>query len=89
MAVLQGAEAKLYFGDFYGRPCIMKERFQKNYRHPILDKTLTNQRMKSEVRANLRCKISGKMLWMAVNESCNAAEQGVPWVNLHLYTRSQ
>lgn len=59
MASLQGAEAKLYVGDFYGRPCIMKERFVKNYRHPVLDKTLTNQRMKSEIRANLRCKISG------------------------------
>ncbi|KAK3731753.1 hypothetical protein RRG08_035422 [Elysia crispata] len=59
MAVLQGAEAKLYVGDFYGRPCIMKERFVKNYRHPTLDKALTNQRIKSEVRANLRCKISG------------------------------
>ncbi|RUS91974.1 hypothetical protein EGW08_000187 [Elysia chlorotica] len=59
MAVLQGAEAKLYVGDFYGRPCIMKERFVKNYRHPTLDKTLTSQRIKSEVRANLRCKMSG------------------------------
>ncbi|GFO30982.1 Ekc/keops complex subunit bud32 [Plakobranchus ocellatus] len=60
MAVLQGAEAKLYLGgDFYGRPCIIKERFQKNYRHPILDKALTSQRIKSEVRANLRCRIAG------------------------------
>ncbi|KAH9515748.1 TP53 regulating kinase [Bulinus truncatus] len=57
--IKQGAEAKLYMFDFYGRPCIVKERFQKKYRHPSLDTTLTNQRIKSEVRANLRCRMAG------------------------------
>ncbi|KAK0061770.1 EKC/KEOPS complex subunit TP53RK [Biomphalaria pfeifferi] len=55
----QGAEAKLYLHDFYGRPCIIKERFQKQYRHHTLDSMLTNQRIKSEVRANLRCRMAG------------------------------
>ncbi|KAH9515751.1 TP53 regulating kinase [Bulinus truncatus] len=57
--IKQGAEAKLYMFDFYGRPCIVKERFQKKYRHPSLDTTLTNQRIKSEVRASLRCRMAG------------------------------
>ncbi|XP_005093290.1 EKC/KEOPS complex subunit TP53RK [Aplysia californica] len=55
----QGAEARLFKADFYGRPCIVKERFKKNYRHPTLDNTLTAQRLKSEVRANLRCRMAG------------------------------
>lgn len=57
----QGAEAKLYISDFYGKPCIVKERFTKGYRHPILDQALTSQRLKSEVRANLRCRMAGKI----------------------------
>ncbi|CAL1532365.1 unnamed protein product [Lymnaea stagnalis] len=55
----QGAEAKLYSYDFYGRPCIIKERFKKSYRHPTLDVSLTSQRLKAEVRANLRCRMAG------------------------------
>lgn len=55
----QGAEAKLYSYDFYGRPCIVKERFKKSYRHPKLDASLTSQRIKAEVRANLRCRMAG------------------------------
>ncbi|XP_029657472.1 EKC/KEOPS complex subunit Tp53rk [Octopus sinensis] len=57
--VKQGAEAKLYESLFYERPCIIKERFQKSYRHPSLDKSLTQQRLKSEVRAMLRCRMNG------------------------------
>ncbi|XP_021373529.1 TP53-regulating kinase-like [Mizuhopecten yessoensis] len=55
----QGAEAKLYRENFYGRPCIVKERFKKTYRHPTLDASLTAQRMKSEVRAMLRSRMCG------------------------------
>jgi len=57
--VKQGAEARLYESDFYGSPCIIKERFKKNYRHSILDNNLTTQRLKSEVRANMRCRMAG------------------------------
>ena len=57
--VKQGAEARLYESEFYGRPCMIKERFKKNYRHPTLDSSLTTQRLKSEVRANLRCRMAG------------------------------
>ncbi|XP_013380275.1 TP53-regulating kinase-like [Lingula anatina] len=55
----QGAEAKIYVIDFLGKPCIVKERFQKTYRHPDLDKSLTAQRTKSEIRSMLRCRTNG------------------------------
>ncbi|CAG5115719.1 unnamed protein product [Candidula unifasciata] len=55
----QGAEARLYRCGFYGRPCIVKKRFVKKYRHPTLDTSLSSQRVKSEVRANLRCRMAG------------------------------
>ncbi|XP_076449186.1 EKC/KEOPS complex subunit Tp53rkb-like [Babylonia areolata] len=55
----QGAEAKLQKCTFYGKPCLVKERFQKKYRHPVLDRSLTTQRLKSEVRAMLRCRTNG------------------------------
>lgn len=55
----QGAEAKLYKCNFYGRPCVVKERFKKTYRHSALDASLTTQRMKAEVRAMLRSRMCG------------------------------
>ena len=57
--IRQGAEAKLYRGYFYGRPCYSKERFSKGYRHPTLDKNLTFQRLKAELRAMNRCRTLG------------------------------
>lgn len=58
--VKQGAEAKVYKESFYGRPCISKERFSKAYRHPALDKSLTLQRLKAEIRAMNKCRTLGK-----------------------------
>lgn len=55
----QGAEAKLYLSTFYDKPCVIKERFKKSYRHPDLDQSLTVQRTKGEVRAMLRCRMNG------------------------------
>lgn len=48
----QGAEAKLYTGltENTGQAAIVKERFQKKYRHPELDKSLTSKRIKNEVK---------------------------------------
>jgi TP53 regulating kinase-like protein len=60
--IKQGAEAKLFRSTFYGKPCIIKERFLKSYRHPSLDKSLTTQRIKSEVRALLRCRMNGNFI---------------------------
>jgi TP53 regulating kinase-like protein len=53
--IKQGAEAKLYTGTFNGSPCLIKERFVKNYRLPELDKTLTKQRLKAEQKTAKRC----------------------------------
>lgn len=58
--IKQGAEGRLYKGIYLGRPVIVKERFQKKYRHPELDTLLTTERMKAEARAIVRCKIAGK-----------------------------
>ncbi len=56
----QGAEARLYRGSFLGAlPAVAKERFRKQYRHPELDKQLTRDRVKAEVRALVRCKTLG------------------------------
>lgn len=55
----QGAEARIYKGTFHGRPCIVKERFSKKYRHPDLDKEITSQRIKSEARSLTRCQSAG------------------------------
>ena len=60
--IKQGAEAKLYVGEWFDRPVIIKERFPKTYRHPILDKSLTHQRTKSEIRSMMRCRINGNLL---------------------------
>jgi len=57
--IKQGAEAKVYKETFYGRPCISKERFSKSYRHPALDKSLTLQRLKVEIRAMNKCRTLG------------------------------
>jgi hypothetical protein len=35
---------RVFLGSFLGRPCIMKERFSKAYRHPELDAKLTSKR---------------------------------------------
>ncbi|KAG7478343.1 hypothetical protein MATL_G00079450 [Megalops atlanticus] len=55
----QGAEARVYRGEFLGKPAIMKERFPKLYRHPALDEKLTRRRTVQEVRSLLRCRKAG------------------------------
>ena len=46
----QGAESRLYFGLHQNNRCVIKHRFLKQYRHPILDKKLTKERTKRERR---------------------------------------
>ena len=55
----QGAEAKVYRSDFFGKPTIIKERFVKSYRVPSLDQKLTHRRMNQEVRSMARCRKNG------------------------------
>lgn len=56
----QGAEARVYRASFLGKPTIVKERFPKRYRHPVLDEKLTHRRTVQEVRSILRCRRAGK-----------------------------
>lgn len=58
--IAQGAEARLYKGDYLGKKCLLKERFVKNYRHPDLDARLTKDRIRAEARAIIRAKSAGK-----------------------------
>ncbi|XP_064547443.1 EKC/KEOPS complex subunit TP53RK [Drosophila montana] len=55
----QGAEGRLYLGEFKGESCLIKERFVKKYRHLELDTQITRQRMKAEVKAAGRCLAAG------------------------------
>jgi len=53
--IQQGAEARVFQMNFLGNPTIVKERFVKNYRHPVLDQKLTTRRLHSEARCLARC----------------------------------
>ncbi|XP_013106814.1 EKC/KEOPS complex subunit TP53RK [Stomoxys calcitrans] len=55
----QGAEARLYIGDFKGERCLIKERFVKKYRHHELDTQISRQRIKAEAKAAGRCQSAG------------------------------
>lgn len=57
--IQQGAEARVYRSDFFGRPTIIKQRFVKSYRVPSLDQKLTHRRMSQEVRSMARCRKNG------------------------------
>lgn len=58
--LFQGAEAKVFTENLYGKQVVIKERFAKKYRHPVLNSQLTESRLKSEVRAILKCSACGK-----------------------------
>lgn len=60
--LFQGAESKIYTKTYLGREMLVKERFQKHYRHPELDNYLTKERIKAECRNIVRCKQFGKIL---------------------------
>ena len=44
----QGAEGKIYIGEFLSKKCVVKERFVKKYRVKELDQKLTKNRMLNE-----------------------------------------
>ncbi|XP_033009368.1 EKC/KEOPS complex subunit TP53RK [Lacerta agilis] len=57
--VQQGAEARVYRGLFLGRPTVVKHRFHKRYRHPLLEERLSRRRTAQEARSLLRCRRAG------------------------------
>ena len=44
---------------YWGKPAILKQRFEKKYRHPTLDAKLTKQRLSMEVRGMLKARKLG------------------------------
>ena len=64
----QGAEARLYITEFLGKKCLIKERFRKLYRHPELERSLSTQRVKNEVRAIVRCRQCGMYQCVNINQ---------------------
>lgn len=59
LVIKQGAEAKLYKGTLFNKNVIIKQRFEKKYRHPSLDIKITHKRTLQEVRAILKCRKAG------------------------------
>ena len=55
----QGAEARLYKTNLFGKKVIVKQRFRKAYRQPQLDEKLTQKRTLQEIRAMARCRKAG------------------------------
>eukprot|EP01080_Neovahlkampfia_damariscottae_P002071 gene2071-1943_t len=55
----QGAEARIYATNFLGKETIIKERFSKKYRHPILDQKLTQSRVSQESKNIVKCQELG------------------------------
>ncbi|KAG1358659.1 EKC/KEOPS complex subunit bud32 [Cocos nucifera] len=55
----QGAEARVFESSFVGRRSIVKERFSKKYRHPLLDSKLTLKRLNAEARCMTKARRLG------------------------------
>lgn len=55
----QGAEARVFESNFVGRRSIIKERFSKKYRHPLLDSKLTLKRLNAEARCMTKARRLG------------------------------
>ncbi|CAN8280361.1 unnamed protein product [Cochlearia groenlandica] len=59
LLIKQGAEARVFESTFVGRRSIVKERFSKKYRHPVLDKKLTLKRLNAEARCMTKARKLG------------------------------
>jgi len=57
--VAQGAEGRIFSSTLLAQPVIIKERFCKKYRHPVLDAKLTEKRFFQEARNMLRARKQG------------------------------
>ncbi|TVU31113.1 hypothetical protein EJB05_22784, partial [Eragrostis curvula] len=55
----QGAEGRVFVSTFVGRKCVIKERFSKKYRHPLLDTKLTLKRLNAEARCMTKARRLG------------------------------
>lgn len=57
--VCQGAEGRVFETKYWKKSAIVKQRFNKMYRHPILNAKLTRQRLGMEVKGMLKARKLG------------------------------
>lgn len=57
--VAQGAEGRIFSSTLLAQPVVIKERFSKKYRHPVLDAKLTEKRFFQEARNMLKARKQG------------------------------
>ncbi|GAA5882821.1 hypothetical protein JCM16303_002476 [Sporobolomyces ruberrimus] len=84
--IKQGAEAKVYKTELYPTSpsptlILLKHRFPKQYRHPILDAQLTRQRLTSEARALVRCLKAGVRVPGLRVVDVKSGSLGVEWID--------
>ncbi|KAF9530725.1 kinase-like domain-containing protein [Crepidotus variabilis] len=85
--ISQGAEAasisKVYRGSLSseGVPVLLKYRFQKQYRHPKLDTSLTKSRVAGEARALLKCLRHGVNVPGIRMVDAPAGLLGIDWID--------
>lgn len=59
MRALTRGHQRVYRRSFLGRTCIVKQRFEKKYRVPELDRRITPRRVQLEARVMVRCQKLG------------------------------
>lgn len=77
----QCAESKIYECDFFGTPAICKHRFEKQYRHPKLDRKIRDQRTVREARALAKCAMLGIRVpdvYAVHRETCEIIMERIP-----------
>mmetsp|Transcript_11545 Transcript_11545/g.36508 ORF Transcript_11545/g.36508 Transcript_11545/m.36508 type:complete len:229 (-) Transcript_11545:1382-2068(-) len=55
----QGAEGRLFRATFLQRRAVVKQRFSKKYRHPVLDLKINKHRLNGEVRSMAKARKMG------------------------------
>ncbi|KAJ4481218.1 kinase-like domain-containing protein [Lentinula aciculospora] len=85
LPISQGAEAKVYKAQLTPNspPILLKYRFQKNYRHPILDANLTRSRIAGEARALYKCLRSGVNVPGIRMVDVTEGVLGIEWIEGH------
>ncbi|KAJ7051198.1 kinase-like domain-containing protein [Mycena amicta] len=83
--ISQGAEAAIYkarlSSDDAEPPILLKHRFQKGYRHPTLDSSLTRSRVAGEARALLKCLRAGVNVPSLRMVDASEGVLGIEWID--------
>ncbi|AFZ79104.1 hypothetical protein BEWA_019490 [Theileria equi strain WA] len=57
--IAQGAEAVVLTSEYLGKPCVIKRRLPKRFRHKVLDEQLTKNRITAECRSIQKLRKAG------------------------------